>query len=163
MKCNTVSNYTFFKFSFKVTMLRKKIALAITCKSHCNKIFFLLSQIYLICWTTSCNFKFNWLRLCIRLVAQLVKNPPAVRETWVRHPGWEDPLEKGKATHSSILAWRIPRTVESMGSQRIRQDWVTFISEKAMAPYSSTLAWKIPLMEEPGGLQSMGSWRVGHD
>ena len=45
------------------------------------------------------------------LVAQLVKNPPAVRETCVQSLGWEDPLEKGKATHSSILAWRIPRTV----------------------------------------------------
>ena len=42
------------------------------------------------------------------LVAQLVKNPPAAWETWVRFLGWEDPLEKGKATHSSILAWRIP-------------------------------------------------------
>ena len=42
------------------------------------------------------------------LVAQLVKNLPAMRETWVRSLGWEDPLEKGKATHSSILAWRIP-------------------------------------------------------
>ena len=41
------------------------------------------------------------------LVAQLVKNPPAIRETWVQSLGWEDPLEKGKATHSSILAWRI--------------------------------------------------------
>ena len=44
-------------------------------------------------------------------VAQLGKNLPAVRETWVRSLGWEDPLEKGKATHSSILAWRIPWTV----------------------------------------------------
>ena len=42
------------------------------------------------------------------LVAQLVNNPPAMLETWVRALGWEDPLEKGKATHSSILAWRIP-------------------------------------------------------
>ena len=40
------------------------------------------------------------------LIAQLVKNPPAVQETWVQSLGWEDPLEKGKATHSSILAWR---------------------------------------------------------
>ena len=61
------------------------------------------------------------------LVAQLVKNPPAMRETWVQSLGWEDPLEKGKATHSSILAWRIPWT------------------------------------EDPGGLQSMGLQRVGHD
>ena len=45
------------------------------------------------------------------LVAQLVKNLPAMWETWVRSLGWEDPLEKGKATHSSILAWRIPWTV----------------------------------------------------
>ena len=45
------------------------------------------------------------------LVAQLVKNPPAMRETWVQSLGWEDPLEKGKATHSSILAWRISWTV----------------------------------------------------
>ena len=45
------------------------------------------------------------------LVAQLVKNPPTMQETWVQSLGWEDPMEKGKATHSSILAWRIPRTV----------------------------------------------------
>ena len=45
------------------------------------------------------------------LMAQLVKNLPAMWETWVRALGWEEPLEKGKATHSSILAWRIPRTV----------------------------------------------------
>ena len=45
------------------------------------------------------------------LVAQLVKNLPAMQETWVRSLGWEEPLEKGKATHSSILAWRIPGTV----------------------------------------------------
>ena len=46
------------------------------------------------------------------LVAQLVKNLPAIRETWVRSLGWEDPLEKGKATRSSTLAWRIPCTEE---------------------------------------------------
>ena len=45
------------------------------------------------------------------LVAQLVKNLPAMWETWVQSLGWEDPLRKGKATHSSILAWRIPWTV----------------------------------------------------
>ena len=59
-------------------------------------------------------YKFLKVYLCLHmasLVAQLVKNPPAMRETWVRSLGWEDPLEKGKATHSSILAWRIPWTV----------------------------------------------------
>ena len=45
------------------------------------------------------------------LVTQLVKNPPAMQETWVPSLGWEDPLEKGTATHSRILAWRIPWTV----------------------------------------------------
>ena len=45
------------------------------------------------------------------LVAQVVKSPPEKWETWVRSLGWEDPLEKGKATHSSILAWRIPSTI----------------------------------------------------
>ena len=52
------------------------------------------------------------------LMAQLVKNLPTMRETWVRSLGWEDPLERGKATHPSILAWRIPCTVQSMGSQQ---------------------------------------------
>ena len=61
------------------------------------------------------------------LVTQLVKNPPAMWETWVGSLGWEDPLEEGMAIHSSILAWRFPWT------------------------------------EEPGGLQSMRSQRVGHD
>ena len=46
------------------------------------------------------------------MVAQTVKNLPAVQEAWVLSLGWEDPLEKGMATHSSILAWRIPRTEE---------------------------------------------------
>ena len=59
-------------------------------------------------------------------VAQQVKNLPAMQETWVQSLGWEDPLEKGKATHSSILAWRIPWTIQSMGSQRVGHDRVTF-------------------------------------
>ena len=49
-------------------------------------------------------FQYSW----AFLVAQLVKNPPAMWETWVRSLGWEDPLEKGRATHSNILDWRIP-------------------------------------------------------
>ena len=61
------------------------------------------------------------------LVAQMVKNPPAVQEAQVQSLGQEDPLEKGIATHSSILAWRLPRTEEpgglqSMGLQRVRLD-----------------------------------------
>ena len=49
----------------------------------------------------------------VSLVAQRVKNPPAMRETWVPSLGWEDPLEEGMATHSSILAWRIPMDREA--------------------------------------------------
>ena len=61
------------------------------------------------------------------LIAQLVKNPAAMRETWVLSLGWEDPLEKEMATHSSILAGRIPRTEEqrAMGLQRVRHGLVT--------------------------------------
>ena len=67
------------------------------------------------------------------LVAQLVKNPPAMREIWVQSLGWEDPLEKGTATHFSILARRIPWTEEPgrlqyMGLQTVRHDWATFTS-----------------------------------
>ena len=61
------------------------------------------------------------------MVAQMAKNLPAMQETWVQSLGWEDRLEKQMATHSGILAQRIPKT------------------------------------EDPGGLQSMGSQRVGHD
>ena len=66
---------------------------------------------------------YNW----ASLVAQKVKNLPAVQETWVRSLGQEDPLEKGTATHSGILAWRIPWTEEPGGlqptrSQRVRHD-----------------------------------------
>ena len=63
----------------------------------------------------------------VSLVAQKVRNLPAMWETLVRSLGWEDPLEKGMATHSSILAWKLPQTEESgglqsMGSQRVRHD-----------------------------------------
>ena len=54
-------------------------------------------------------------------MAQLVKNLPAMQETWVPSLGWEDPLEKGRATHSSILAWRTAWTIESMGLQRVKR------------------------------------------
>ena len=59
---------------------------------------------------------------CVSLVAQLVKNLPAMWETWVQSLGWEDPLEKGMATHSSILACRIPWTVWSMGLRKVGHD-----------------------------------------
>ena len=68
-------------------------------------------------------------------MAQMVKNLPAMWETWVQSLGWEDALEE--AMEAAL--------------------------EKEMATRSSILAWRIPWMEEPGGLQSTGSQRVGHD
>ena len=64
------------------------------------------------------------------MVAQMAKHLPTMRETWVQSLGWEDLLEKEMATHSSILAWKIPWTEEpgrlqSMGSQRVGYDWAT--------------------------------------
>ena len=61
------------------------------------------------------------------LVAQMVKYLPAMQETWVQSLGWEDPLEKEMATHSSTLAWKIPwieepGRLQSMGSKRVRHD-----------------------------------------
>ena len=66
--------------------------------------------------------QYSW----VSLVAQLVKNPPAMQETLLLSLGWEDPLEKGKATHSSILAWRTPSTVESMGLQKVGHNRAAF-------------------------------------
>ena len=80
------------------------------------------------------------------LGAQLVKNLPAMQETWLRFLGWEDLLEKGKATHSSILAWRNPWTVQSRGSQRVRYDWATFIF------WASSLSWSSPALKILTGL-----------
>ena len=94
------------------------------------------------------------------------------QEMQVGSLGWEDPLEKEMATHSSILAWRTlwteePGGLPSMGLHRVRHDWSDLACmhalEKEMATCSSILAWKIPWTEEPGGLQSMRSQRVRHD
>ena len=74
------------------------------------------------------------------LVAHLVKNLPAMRETRVWSLGWEEPPEKGKATHASILAWRIPGTTQSMGSQKVRHDWVTFTSLSIPLLHSTRLS-----------------------
>ena len=110
------------------------------------------------------------------LVAQRLKPLPSMRETWVRSLGREDALEKEMATHSSILAWRIPWTEEPGGlhtvhrvtKSRTQLSDFTFTFcfhalEKEMATHSSVLAWRIPGTEEPGGLPSMGSHRVGHN
>ena len=72
-------------------------------------------------------FHLKYSNMWASLVAQMVKIPPAMQESWVQSLGWEDPLEKGTATHSSILAWGIPWTEEpgklqSMGSQRVGYD-----------------------------------------
>ena len=75
----------------------------------------------------SIYFRLSIMHVTILEVAQMVKNPPTIWETQVLSLGWEDPLEEGMATHSSILAWRIPWTEEtgrlqSIGSQRVRHN-----------------------------------------
>ena len=91
------------------------------------------------------------------LVAQTVKNLPAMQKTQVQSLGGEGSLVKGMATHSSIFAWRIPWTEEPGGLHGVAD------LEKEMATHSSILAWRIPGMGEPGGLPSMGSHRVRHN
>ena len=67
-------------------------------------------------------FQYSW----ASLVAHMVKSLPEMQKTWVWSLDLEDPLEKGMATHSSILAWKIPWTVWLMGLQRVKHDWATF-------------------------------------
>ena len=85
-----------------------------------------------------------------------------MQKMWIQLLGQEDPLEKAMAPHSSTLAWKIPWMEEpgrlrSMGSLRVRHDWVTSLSlftftlEKEMATHSSVLAWRIQGTGEPGG------------
>ena len=100
-----------------------------------------LWQIFLVsmCWI---EINLFLIRVWASLVAQMVKNPPAMQGTWVQSLDWEDSLEKGMVSHYSSLAWRIPWTEEpgrlqSMGSQRIRHGWVintfTFLLEYRMS------------------------------
>ena len=63
----------------------------------------------------------------------MVKNLPAMQETWVQSPGWEDPLEKGMATHSSILAWKIPWTEEPGGLRQDATESLTHSKAKALS------------------------------
>ena len=79
------------------------------------------------------------------LMAQLVKNLPVMWETWLQSLGWEDTLEKGKATHCSILAWRSPWTVQAMGSQRVRHDWATITFTLRSSPTPAQGAVLCPL------------------
>ena len=80
-------------------------------------------------------------------MAQLVKNPPAMQKTQVQYLGWEDPLEKGKATHPSIPAWRILWTVQSTESQRVGHDWLTFISLYKIIIYNIEFVYQNSAMD----------------
>ena len=66
------------------------------------------TQKYTVLWTQVCPFDISYTHNQASLLAQMVKNLPAMWETWVLSLGWEDPLEEGMATHSSILPWRMP-------------------------------------------------------
>ena len=105
------------------------------------------------------NHSFDCLDLWASLVAQMVKNLPAVQETWVQFLGWEDLLEKGMATHSSIFAWRIPWTEEpgrlqSMGLQRVRHDWETNTFTFSSRRSSNLFTWHIWHMTSQSGLHT---------
>ena len=85
------------------------------------------------------------------MVVQMVKTPPTMQVTWLQSLGWDDPLEKGTATHSSILAWRIPWTEEhsglqSKGSQRVRHDWTTNTHT-----HTPTLHWSVIVLKLTAG------------
>ena len=84
----------------------------------------------------------NGLRLWL-LKNPLGKNSPTVRETWVRSLGREDPLEKGKAAGCSILAWRIPWTIQSMGKQRVKRG----IYRDSVCVYAKPLQWLAALCD----------------
>ena len=98
-------------------------------------------------------------RIC--LVAQTIKNLPAMQETCVQSLGWEDPLKKGTATHPSILTWRIPWTVEFLESQRVGHDWenfaFTFLSKILCRPNKTPLLDKYfqSLIDKKKGLTKM--------
>ena len=78
----------------------------------------------------------------------MVKNLPAMQETWVRLLGWEDPLEKGMATHSLILAWRIPWTEEPGGLQSIGSQSQTRLSDFHWASLIALSVKNLPAMQE---------------
>ena len=87
------------------------------------------------------------------LVAYMVKHLTTVRETQVQSLGWEDPLEKEMATHSSTLAWKIPWTekhgrLQSMGSQRVRHDWVSLLTQCCRGFPCSSVVKNRPAMQE---------------
>ena len=100
-------------------------------------------------------------------MALVVKNLPAMQENQVLFLAQEDPLEKGIATHCSILwaslvAQRL-KCLPAMRETRVQSLGWEDPLEKEMATHSSILAWRIPWTEDPGGLQSRGSQRVGRD
>ena len=91
---------------------------------------------------------FTYIYCCTRasLVAQRVKRLPAMKETWVRSLGWEHPLEKEMATHSSTLAWKIPwmeetGRLQSMGSKRVGHDWATSLCSLYCCPSLEWVLW----------------------
>ena len=82
-------------------------------------------------------------------MAETVKNPSAMQETWVQSLGWEDPLEKGKATHSSILAWRIPWTrKKSDTTDQLSLSWHFRVEVDAINNYSGMTGIKLECLGE---------------
>ena len=127
--------FTFCFFSVKVFPIQ---LYHISIKNLVFWILFLLT-VFKLCFYLSPNIP-------NKLVAQMVKNLPAMQENWVWSLGWEDPLEKGMIAHSSICAWRIPWTEKpawlySPRSHRVRHEWATFTFQSFLL----NSIWKIDL------------------
>ena len=141
---NFGKNFSYYLFKYFFYVLSLPFGTQITCLldhlllSYCFEFYF--DSSYSLCFNSDylyCSiFKFtdyfavSGLLINRPSMAQMAKNLPAMQETWVSSLGWEDPLQKGTAIHSRILAWRIPRTEEpgrlqSMRSQRVGHNWAT--------------------------------------
>ena len=117
----------------------QEIKIGVTKQTYNNTSFTFIKDLYFFMWEIKRRYLIS-LRWAY-LVAQMVKHLPAMRETWVQSLGQEDPLEKEMATHSSILAWKIPwmeepGRLQNMGLQRVGYDWATSLH------FTKSIKWR---------------------
>ena len=126
----SLSSFTFIKRLFSSSLLS---SIRVVSSAYLILLIFLPAIFILACDSSSLAFHMMCSAYRASLVAQTVKNLPAVQEIWVQSLGQEDPLEKEMATNSTVLTWRIPGTEEpgrlpSMGPHRVRHDWSNFVA-----------------------------------